>query len=132
MSLIVPNSGEILLHTFALTHEDLTLKLYKNDYTPTATSVVGNFTEADFTGYSAATLDKDDWTIVTDGNSKASATNDAQSWTAASTQTVYGYYVLSTSSATTVLWAERFGVARALTSGDQLTITPTITASSEN
>ncbi len=34
----------------------LTLRLFKNDYTPTVDSVVGDFTVADFPGYAGITL----------------------------------------------------------------------------
>ena len=133
MALVVPNCGEIKIAAWALDSQDLTLKLYTNDYSPVATTTTANFTEATFTGYSAKTLSKTSWnTPTTDANGKALIVySDAQSWTAGSTQTIYGYYVVSAND-NTLIWAEKFGVARSIASGDTLTITPQITCSSEN
>ena len=41
----------------------LNLKLFKNDITPAEADVVGAYTEATFTGYTAAVMASADWTI---------------------------------------------------------------------
>ena len=136
MSLVVCNAGELLLLEWALksssTPENLTLKLYTNDYTPVATSTAGNFTEATFTGYAAKTLTRGSWVAPsTNGSGEAEATYAAQDWEAESAQTVYGYYVVGATSGTLV-WAQRFATARSVADGDTLTITPKFTLHSEN
>ena len=100
MALKVNNSGELKLMQWALKDgtglPDLTLKLYKNDYTPVDGSVASDFTAADFTGYSDKSLARGTWTdATTNGNGKAEMSYTAQSWDASSSQTVYGYYIVS-------------------------------------
>ena len=55
MALVVPNVGEIQLMTWALkgtsVTENLTLKLYTNNYAPVAGSNAGNFTECAIAGH---------------------------------------------------------------------------------
>src|SRR5437867_6622616 len=68
MSLLVPDVGERKFLNVAINgvaNEDLTLKLYKNNYTPVEGSVAGDFTEATFTGYAAVTLARGSWTVAT-------------------------------------------------------------------
>lgn len=137
MALKVPASGENLLLTWALTDdtpENLTLKLYQNDVTPADDSVAGDFTEADFTDYSAKTLARSGWaTVAQDVNDKASIQYDTtQSWTCgASGNTIYGYYVVGATSGTLV-WAERFADSETLTNGVQLSLLPKFTLASES
>lgn len=136
MALVVPNAGELLLSEWAFkatsTPENLSLKLYTNNYTPVATSTAGSFTEATFTGYSAKTLSRGSWgSPTTNGSGEAEITYADQTWDATSSQTVYGYFVVGGTSGT-IVWAEKFGTARALTDGDSLTITPKVTLFSQN
>lgn len=136
MALVVCNAGELKLLDWAIkdtsTPENLTLKLYKVDYTPVAASVAGDFTEADFTSYSAKTLTRSTWAASsTNGSGKAASTYTAQSWTCGSTgNTIYGYFVVGATSGT-LIWAEKFATARTLVNGDELNITPAITLASE-
>lgn len=82
----------------------LKLRLYSNNYTPTLTDVVGDYTEVTAAGYSAITLSSGSWSVsVVSGQVVASYTGQIFTMTAA--VTVYGYYVTD-SSATEVLWAE--------------------------
>jgi len=136
MALVVPNVGELKLldaATGKVAVENLTLKLYKNNYIPIAASVAGDFTEADFTDYVAKTLTTSSWGAATTVSSKASATyGSTQTWTCgASGNTIYGYYIVGASSGT-LYWAELFASARILASTDTLNLTPVITLSSEN
>ena len=137
MPLVVTNAGEVLLVTWALkstsTPENLTLKLYSNDYTPTSTSAAGDFTEATFGGYSAVTLSRGSWgTAVTNGSNKAQITYTAQVFTTTGgTSTTYGYYVVGATSGT-VIWAERFSSSKTLiANADSITVTPLFTGNSE-
>lgn len=106
MALKVTNSGELLLLMWAIkstsTPENLTLKLFRTDVTPSDTSVAGDFTEANFTNYTAKTLSRSGWSDPSTVAGKASITySSAQSWTCGSTgNTVYGYYVVGATSGT--------------------------------
>lgn len=113
--------------------ENYTLKLYKSNTTPDQSSVAGDFTEADFTDYTAKTLTRTGWGAASTVSNKASATyGSAQTWTCGATgNTIYGYFVVGATSGT-LLWAERFGTARVLADTDQLSFTPTFTLNSES
>ena len=138
MALVVPNVGELELLNRLLqggnyvSDSDYVLKLFKNNYTPTTVSTLGDFTEADFTNYVSVTLSQTMWgSASTNGNDKAEASYTQQSWTCGSTgNTVYGYYVQGVISGQ-LLWAEKFGSAKVLTNGDILNLVPVITLSTE-
>lgn len=71
------------------------LRLYVNDFTPTDTSVVGDFTEASWSGYSAYGLNYSSWTFSTT-NSLVTAIYSGTpefSCTDSSSHTVYGWYI---------------------------------------
>lgn len=135
--LVVPNEGELellrkMLKDTADTEQYL-LRLYKNNYDPVATTTLTDFTEADFTNYVSKTLNRSDWsTPSTNGSGAGQSSVSLQSWTCgASGNTVYGYYVVGATSGK-VLWAEKFGTARALALYDVLNVTPVFTINSEN
>lgn len=126
MALTITNAGELLLLEWALrstsTPEDLVLKLYSNNYTPVATSTASNFTEANFTGYSAKSITRASWgTPTTNANGEAEVSATAQDWSAESDQTIYGYFLVGAVSGT-VVWAQRFSVPRSVTSGTVLRV----------
>lgn len=135
MSLLVPNVGEVVLLGNMLaggTLENWTLKLFKNDKTPAEGDVAGDYTEADFTNYTAKTLTRSvsgsTWsTPSTDGGGTTSSTYNGaspQSWTCGATgNTIYGYFVVGATSGT-LIYAERFANARTLVENDVLNLTP--------
>ncbi len=138
MALVFANSGELLAVQWMLkttsTPENLTLKLFKNDYTPTATSTAGDFTEADFTSYAAKTLSRGTWQSPSTVSGKASIAYDTapQTWTCGTTgNTIYGYYVVGATSGT-LIYAERFSANRPLSNGDSLNVQPVLTLNSES
>lgn len=136
MALVVPNVGEVQLMTWALkgtsVTENLTLKLYTNNYAPVAGSNAGNFSECAIAGYSAKTLTRGTWgNPTTGGNGKAEMVYPAQTFTFTASGTIYGYYVVS-ASGNVLLWAELFTPARSVNSGDSLAVTPKLVGSSEN
>lgn len=107
------NSGELelldkMLKDALSTDETYSLRLFKNDYTPINSSLTADFTVADFTNYANKTLSRAGWNASSTVSSKAQSDyGAAQSWTCgASGNTVYGYYVVATTS-TITLWAER-------------------------
>lgn len=137
MALVIPDVGEIelldkMLKDALSVDEDYTMKLYKNDYTPIGSSTAVDFTEADFTNYTAATLTRANWGAATTVNNKAQSTYSAQqSWTCGTGgNTIYGYYIVGATSGV-LLWAERFSAARILSDGDILNLTPIFTLASE-
>lgn len=83
------------------------LRLFKNDYTPLITSVVGDFVEADFAGYAEVALTA--WgAIFTNANNQAETDEEVNVFTkeaGGSANTIYGYYV--TDSSGVLMWAER-------------------------
>lgn len=138
MPLVVPNAGEIemldkMLKDALSVDENYLLRLYKNDYTPTQTTVVGDFTQADFTNYTEKTLTRATWGAAVSVSNKAQSTyGTAQSWTCGTGgNTIYGYYVVGATSGV-CLWAERFAAARIMGNGDVLNLTPVFTLNSEN
>ena len=134
MSLVVPNVAEPVLLNYMLkttSFPDYVLKLYSNSYTPDATSTLPSFTEATFSGYTIRTFGRTDWASATQNVSgKGESSAPMISWTAASSQTVYGYYVQSDTN--DLLWAEVFDTSKALQANDILNITLNFTLASAN
>jgi hypothetical protein len=136
MALVVPDLGEIELLTKLLINtadtEDYILRLYKNNYTPIAATVIGSFTEADFTNYAEKTITRSDWAAPSTVSNKAESSVTTQSWTCgATTNTIYGYYVVGATSGV-CLWAEEFATVKVLADGDILNLTPKFNLSSAN
>lgn len=138
MSLKVANGGEIAILAYLVTDfnaQPLHLKLYKNDYTPIDTTVVGDFTEANFNGYTGGGAILNAFGAPTTIAGRASTSEGPHTWTKAMGGTgndVYGYYVTD-APGTTLLWSERGGAApySMNSTGESLTITPIFTEASE-
>jgi hypothetical protein len=135
MSLVFANEGLVnVLNklTAATGWANVRIKLYKNNYTPLHSSVLADFTEADFSGYTAvtpsygsATLSGD--TATTTDSSSRDFTHDS----GGTTNTIYGYYVVDITDAK-VLFAELFSSSQVMqNNGDKITITSLFTAKSE-
>ena len=147
MSFIVPNVGEVqalkdLLGAGGaagvITLEAWTLKLFKSDTTLAETNVAGDFTAADFTGYTDKPLVRDTlsghWTTPASGAPTSSWSSEAsvaestyadQTWTALSAQTIYGYIIVGATSGA-LIHAVKFPAAISLTVTATLTVTPRI------
>lgn len=112
MALVIPSAfrAKALEHVVNKTApENLVLKLFKNNYTPVVGSAVGNFTEADFTGYASEPLTAGSWTAAV-GSTSTITYNETVSFVStanAQNQSVYGYYVVGATSGE-LKWAERF------------------------
>jgi hypothetical protein len=108
MALVIPNAGKTLALQYILgrtsTTENLVLKLYRNDVTPSVTSVNADFVYLDSgSGYTPLTLTATQWTI-----DSGSASYPQHTWTfTGPVGNVYGYAVV-TETSNTVLMAERF------------------------
>lgn len=115
MALVVLNTGKPLL--ISLLFKDAAvpalpwyLVLYKNNFTPLETSVLADFTEATFTGYSPEELTRATWQAPAMVANKALIQYGTGpiTWTAtAAFQTIYGYLIFQGVTNTGII-AERF------------------------
>lgn len=133
MALLIPNASEVKLLEFALgfsTPGNQLLKLFINNVTPGDTDTAATYTEMSTLGYAAKTLLKGSWSIVpSSGVGTASYVLQTWTFTAGTAVTVYGYFVVDSSSGL-LLWAEAFATPKiAQYTGDQIIITPQITLS---
>lgn len=135
MALILPTASEATVLKFALgasTPGDQTLKLFVNDVTATDdTLVAAGLTEMSTHGYAAKTLTKTSWVVTGNSGAAASGAYAQQTWTftAASAVTVYGYFVIDSTTGL-LLWFEKFTTGKVIqNAGDQIIITPAITLS---
>ena len=131
MALNFPDSGENLVLEMLVNKtapQNLVLRLYRNNITPSDTDVAGTYTEASFPGYAAITLTGASW-IAASGGSIAYGAQQTFTCSGTSTDDIYGYYVTQASSGT-LLYSERDGAApfAVRNSGDNIKLTPTIGA----
>lgn len=132
MALNFPDTGEnIALEALVnkTAPQNLVLKLYSNNITPSDTDVAGTYTEATFAGYSAITLTGASWNAASGGSI---AYGSQQTFTRSSTgaaENIYGYFVVQATSGTLVYSERDASAPFAVTNnGDAVKITPTITA----
>lgn len=128
MTLVVPNVAEIVILEYILNKgnaiEDLDIKLYVNDVTPTDTDTEASYTEASGGGYSPIQLTPGSWSISP--GTPTSAEHLQVTWTFTGTVgLVYGYFVTRRTSGD-LMWAERFtnGPYNVQLNGDVIRITP--------
>ena len=132
MTINVPDVGENLILEALVNKtspQDLVLKLFQNDVTPSDTDTAATYTEATFSGYAALTLTGATWGAAS-GGSIAYPMQTFTSDAAQTLQNIYGYYMVQATSGKLVL-AERFtnGPYAVTNQGDKIDLTPTITAS---
>lgn len=132
MALVFPDTGENLALEMIVNKtaaQGLVLKLYKSNTTPAESDTAGTYTEADFSGYASAALTGASWGSASSG-SIAYAQQTFTHNGGGTSNSIYGYFVIQTSSGT-LLYAERDGAApfTLANTGDNVKITPTITAS---
>lgn len=131
MALNVPNTGEnIALEALVnkTAPQNLVLKLYQNNITPSDTDTAGTYTEATFGGYSAATLTGASWGAASAGTITYGS---QQTFTCNGTtpNSIYGYFVVQAISGTLVYSERASGAPLSVTNnGDAVKITPTISA----
>ncbi len=113
MALTAPTTGEVkLLHyiTNMVSPTNLVLHLYSNDPTINAALTTSLITEVGAgIGYAPITLVGTAWTTTTPGG-LGTAVYSEVTFTFTTAQSVYGYYVTSTS-ASQLLWIEKFSGA---------------------
>ncbi len=134
MALVTFNQGTELTLAAILNKtapQDLKCKLFTNNHTPVIGDTEANYTEATFSGYVAASLAGAGWTITTANPSVASFA--AQTFTSNANQvaqTVYGYYLVQTTSGK-ALAAELLTNPVVIQSNtDSITVTPNYSAQS--
>jgi hypothetical protein len=133
MTLLVPNTGEVIALNYLVgkvtTVRDLIYRLFVNNITPSETDTAGTYTEAVGGGYASKTLTGANWTVT--GGAPSDAAYAQQTWTftgpLTTNLTVYGYYVTRVTDADLVL-AETFSSFQPQNNGDQILLTPQITA----
>ena len=123
--LVVPTEGELIALKLILgaeVAEDLLLKLFVNDVTPTKATTSTDFVEPVGFGYDPFTLTKGSaWNFQTGDPSKAESTYLTWIFTGA-LGNVYGYWIQGADSGL-VYWAERFAAPVAVTTdGDEITV----------
>lgn len=136
--IVTPDAGKLELlgdtiRTALVVDVPLSCRLYSNDYTPVAGSVLANFTEAGWLGYFRETIARATWGAPAIVAGRASSTyGTVFEWTnqTAAPVTVYGYYIVNPATAV-VRWAERFGTTRVLAPGEALQLQPVITGTNE-
>lgn len=104
--------------------------LYTNDYSPTVFTVLGDFVEANYTGYAVKVVDTTtDLTYFLQPDGSVVAGAASQLWTPtgpAVSNEVFGYYVTESTSAA-LLWAERFAESKIMNGvGTGFTLVPSI------
>lgn len=132
MALNFPNTGEnIALEALVnkTAPQNLVLKLYSSNTTPSDTDTAGTYTEATFAGYSAITLTGASWNAASAGSISYGSEQTFTRSSTGTTENIYGYFVVQASSGTLV-YSERDGSApfAVTNNGDAIKITPTITA----
>lgn len=130
---VVVNNGEKVALDYLVgkvtTVRNLQLRLFKSNTTPGETTVVGDLTEATFTGYAAITLTGASWSTA--AGDPATGSYAEQTFTSNADQTpesIYGYY-LTRETDGDLIAAERFsnGPYVIANNGDTIKLTPTIT-----
>jgi len=131
MTLLVPNVGEELALKNFLNHtaaQDQTLKLFTSNTTPAETDTDVTYTECSITGYSSKSLTGTSWVVTGGAPSDAAYAEQTFTFTGGFGATVYGYYLVQTTSGT-LMWAERDASPYTpANNGDQIKLTPAITA----
>lgn len=130
MALLFPNSGENLVLEMIVNKtaaQNLVLKLFSSNTTPSETDTAGTYTEATFSGYAAITLTGASW-----GAASTTIAYAQQTFThngGGVSNSIYGYFVVQVTSGT-LLYAERDASApfTLTNNGDNVKITPTIAA----
>lgn len=130
MTLVVSNSSEQTMLELLLnisSPEDLVLRLYSNNVTPSEADVAGTYTEVTGGGYASVTLVPANWGITPGDPTQALHPEIIFTFTG-SIGNVYGYFLTQVTSGD-LMWAERFtnGPFNITTNGDQIKVTLSIT-----
>lgn len=132
MPLVLVNHGEedwLNMVVNKAAPQNLVLRLYQSNTTPAETDTAATYTEANFSGYSGATLTGASWTVTPGAPSEAAYAQQVFASDAAqAAQNIYGYFLTQATSGR-LQWAERFpsGPYPIANNGDSIGVTPKIT-----
>lgn len=104
------------------TADILQLKLYVNDATITAATVVADLTECTDAGYAAYALPGSSWSVVWDTDRSVATFTVDNTITFVSAASIYGMY-LTNAAGTVLMGAADFGAVKSFDAGDQFTFT---------
>ena len=126
----VTSAGELKLMEwiFRGTGENLVLRLFKAfpGGGPDYGSVLADFTESDFVGYTSKTLTRASWnTAATVSGIAESSYNTEQSYTPGSDQDLWGWMLCTVGGE--LLVVQRYSAARSLVNGDEFILRPKFT-----
>lgn len=132
MTLVLVDGGESLGLQYLVNKavpQDLSLRLFQNNWTPGEADVAAGATVATFAGYANKAMAGASWTIS--GTSPTLAAYPQQTFASnaqQTTQNIYGYFVVRGAGGE-LLWAERFtdGPYPVTNNGDQILLTAQIT-----
>lgn len=132
MTIMVPNTGEVIALSYLVnkaTPENLVYRLFTNNITPAETDTASTYVEASGGGYAALTLLGASWTVTAGSPSTATYAQQTFTFTGPLTTNpdIRGYYVTRATTGDLVL-SESFTVFTPTNNGDNLKITPQITA----
>jgi hypothetical protein len=132
MTIMVPNSGEVIALSYLVnkaTPENLVYRFFTNNITPSETDTAATYTEAAGGGYAAMNLAGANWAVSGGAPSTATYAQQTTTFTGPLTgnTTIYGYFATRATSGDLVL-AETFTSFTPAASGDNIKLTPTITA----
>ena len=133
MTIVVPNAGEVVNLSYFVgktaSTENVKYQLFATNITPAETDTAGTYTIATGGGYADITLTGSSWTVT--GGAPTSASYAQQTWTFTGTlttnPTIYGYIVVGATTGT-LFWAESFTSFTPANNGDNIKITPALTA----
>lgn len=133
MGLVVPDAAELRFLNLILA-DAMTLRIFGNNATPSATSVAASFTEIAGGGYTNRALVFAGWSFTTGTPSYGLQVKQSWVFTGAinAPSTIYGYFVTRDSDGL-LMWAERFPVAQVPftpVAGSLVEITPKFTGGS--
>lgn len=131
MKMVIPNEGKVAWLDWAMGNgvvlrEDYVLSLYQNNYTPVDGSTGTDFTDSTFPGYADVDIDQTDMgAAAVVANVAVSECNFVPVFTCTggAGELAYGWYLAGRTSGL-VLAAQRFDVARNMTSGATESIDP--------
>jgi hypothetical protein len=131
--IVVPNTGEVIALSYLVNKisvpEDLKYCLFTNNITPAETDTAATYTLVTGGGYADKTLAGANWTVT--GGAPSAASYPQQTWTftgaLTTNPTIYGYIAKRATTGDLVL-AETFASFTPAASGDNILLTPQITA----
>lgn len=134
MTIMIPNVAEVVILNYfvnkdASSTQNLVLRYFANNITPAETDTAGTYTEAAGGGYASNTLGGASWTVTGGAPSSAAFAQQTITFTGPLTTNpnIYGYYYTQLTSGT-LMGAEAFTLFTPTNNGDNIKLTPNITA----